>query len=99
MRDHNGRTIPHATVEKGNMTLVKTLISAGMNVNVKERCGATPPTLAVIKMDEEMCSFLINNFAVYSDFFFSTIPSPLCIAKQLKLKVATDMKEKLKSCN
>lgn len=99
VRDHNGRTILHAAVEKGNMTLVKTLVSAGVNVNVKERCGATPLNLAVIKKHEEMCSFLLNNFAVYSDFFFSTIPSPLCIAKQLKLKVATDMEEKLKSCN
>lgn len=97
VRDHHGRTILHAAVEKGNMTLVKTLISAG--VNVKERCGATPLTLAVIKKDEEMCSFLLNNFAFYSDFFFGTIPSPLRIAMRLKLKVPIDMEEKLRSCN
>ena len=97
--DHHGRTVLHAAVENGNMTLVKTLVSAGVDVNVKERCGAAPLTLAVIRKDEEMCSFLLNNFAVYSDYFFSTIPSPLYIAKQLNLKVVADMEERLKSSN
>ena len=99
VRDHNGRTILHAAVENGNMTLVKTLVSAGVNVNIKERCGATPLTLAVIRKDEEMCSFLLNNFAVYSDYFFSTIPSPHVIARQLDLKIANNMDERLKSSN
>ena len=97
--DHPGRTVLHAAVENGNMTLVKTLVSSGVDVNVKERCGASPLTLAVIRKDEEMCFFLPNNFAVYSDYFFSTIPSPLYIAKQLNLKVVADMGERLKSSN
>ena len=49
VRDHRGRTVLHAAVENGNMTLSKTLVSAGVDVNVKERCRASPPTLAVIR--------------------------------------------------
>ena len=30
------------------MALTKTLLSVGVNVNVQERCGATPLTLAVL---------------------------------------------------
>ncbi|KAL9977022.1 hypothetical protein ACROYT_G014383 [Oculina patagonica] len=96
-KDDNARTILYAAVENRNMTLVKTLVSAGVNVNVKEKCAATPLTLAVIRKDEEMCPFLLSNFAVYSDYFFSTIPSPHSIAIQLDMKVATDRDERVKS--
>ncbi|KAL9977021.1 hypothetical protein ACROYT_G014382 [Oculina patagonica] len=83
-KDDNARTILHAALENRNMTLVKTLFSAGVNVNVKEKCGATPLTLAVIRKDEDICPFLLSNFAVYSDYFFSTIPSPHSIARQTR---------------
>ena len=49
VRDHHGRTVLHAAVENGHMSLVKTLVSTGVDVNVKERCGASPLTLAVIR--------------------------------------------------
>lgn len=99
VRDRSGRTILHAAVENGNTTLVKTLVCAGVNVNAKERCGATPLTLAVVRKDEEMCAYLLDNFAVFDAYFFSTMPSPHSIARQLGLKAATLMDKRLKTSN
>ena len=48
VRDHHGRTVLHAAVENGHMSLVKTLVSTGVDVNVKERCGASPVTLETL---------------------------------------------------
>jgi flagellin-specific chaperone FliS len=48
VKDHNGRTILHAAVENGNIPLVKTLVTVGVDINAKELCGATPLTIAVI---------------------------------------------------
>lgn len=42
--DHHGCTVMHHAVQNGNLPLVQTLINAGVNPNVKERCGATPLT-------------------------------------------------------
>ena len=39
IRDHHGRTVLHKAVENGNLLLVKTLLCAGADVNVKEKCG------------------------------------------------------------
>ena len=47
--DHLGRNILHCAVENGNVSLVKTLLSAGLNINVQEGCGATTLTIAVLK--------------------------------------------------
>ena len=49
MRDSRGRTILHTAVENENLAFVKTLVSAGVDINAKERCGATPLTIAVVK--------------------------------------------------
>ena len=51
IRDHHGRTVLHKAVENGNLLLVKTLLCAGADFNVKEKCGATPLRLAVIKKE------------------------------------------------
>ena len=48
VRDHHGRTVLQAAVENGHMSLVKTLVSTGVDVNVKERCGASPVTLETL---------------------------------------------------
>ena len=48
VRGHHGRTVLHAAVENGHMSLVKTLVSTGVDVNVKERCGASPVTLETL---------------------------------------------------
>ena len=54
VKDFNGRTLIHAAVENGNLPMVKTLVYAGVNINAKERCGATALTIAVLKKNEEI---------------------------------------------
>ena len=97
VKDFNGRTLIHAVVENDNLPMVKTLVCAGININAKERCGATALTIAVIKKNEEICKFLLENFSIFADYVFSTIPSPHSIARKLELEVANIMDEKLKA--
>lgn len=88
--DHNGTSILHHAVQNGNCGLVKTLLNAGVNPNVKERCGATPLTIAVLKGDEEMVKILQENFAICHERFFHSVPSPKAIAEKLNLdKIVT----------
>ena len=82
-RDHHGCTIIHHAVQNGNHSLVQTLLNAGVNPNVTERCGATPLTLAVLKGDEKMVKLLIDNFAIWEDSYFSSVPGPKLIASKL----------------
>lgn len=96
MRDHHGRTVLHKAVENGNLLLVKTLLCTGGDVSVKKKCGATPFLVAVIKKNEELSAYLLENFAVFDSQFFSTIPSPLVIAKSLNLEVAKIIEQKSK---
>lgn len=65
-----------------------------LDVNVKERCGATPLSLAVIKKNEEICAYLLDNFAVFNSHFFSIIPSPHAMAKNLNLEAVKRMDQK-----
>ena len=83
--DHHGCTVLHHAVQNGNVPLVQTLINAGINPNVKERCGATPLTLAVLKGDEQMVKILLENFAICNNEFFSSVPGPKQIADKLGL--------------
>ncbi len=85
--DHHGRTLLHAAVENENVPLVKTLISTGVNINAREICGATPLTIAVIKRNEEISRYLLENFATFDHRFFSTIPNP----KDMAAKMETDV--------
>ena len=91
VRDSNGRTIIHAAVENGNTTLVKTLISAGVDVNAKEICGATPLTIAVVNKNEELAQLLVQNFAIFDSRYFTTIPNPVTIAKKMDMDIASTM--------
>ena len=95
-RDFHGKTLLHSAAENENLPLVKTLVCAGVNINAKERCGATALTIAVIKKNEEICRFLLDNFASFDDHFFPTMPSPHLIARTLELNVANIMDEKSK---
>ena len=81
VRDCDGRTVLHAAVENENTAFVKTLITAGVDVNAKEICGATPLTIAVVKKNEELSKLLIQNFAMFDSQYFTTIPNPMTIAK------------------
>ena len=49
IKDFNGRTLIHAAVENYNLSMVKTLVYAEVNINAKERCGATALTISVMK--------------------------------------------------
>lgn len=52
VRDHLGRTLLHMVVEQGNYDVVCCLMQAGCNPNAKEKCGATPLVIAVIKKEQ-----------------------------------------------
>ena len=71
VKDYNGRTLLHEAVKSENFSLVKMLVCARVNVNAKERCGTTALTIAVIKKNEEISKFLLENFAIFGDYFFS----------------------------
>ena len=86
IRDHHGRTVLHKAVENGNLLLVKTLLCAGANVIVKEKCGATPLLLAVIKKNEELSAYLLENFAVFDSHFFQHCSKPSCYCKKLEFR-------------
>ena len=90
-RDHHGLSIMHHAVQNGNHSLVQTLLNAGVNPNVKERCGATPLTLAVIKGDEEMVRILLRNYSICDDSFFVSVPGPKQIADKLELHAISAM--------
>lgn len=83
IRGHHGCSTLHHAVQNGNHSLTKTLLNAGVNPNVKERCGATPLTLAVLKGDEKMVKLLIDNFAICEDNYFSSVRGPRQIAFKL----------------
>ena len=91
VKDHNGRTILHAAVENGNIPLVKTLITVGVDINAKELCGATPLTIAVIKKDEHMSQYLLDNYAIFDSRYFTTIPSPYALAMKLEMNIQKTM--------
>jgi hypothetical protein len=93
VRDSRRRTVLHAAVENGNLAFVKTLVSAGVDINAKELCGATPLTIAVVKKNEEMAQFLIDNFAIFDGRFFTNIPNPMDIAVKLEMDVVNLMKK------
>ena len=86
-RDSFGRTVLHAAVENGNLALVKTLVLAGVDINAKEFCGATPLAIAVVKKNEEMAQFLTNSFAIFDSRFFTNIPNPMDIAAKMEMDV------------
>jgi hypothetical protein len=79
-RDKFERTVFHAAVEGKRYTLVNILLSSGTNPNVKEGCGATPLTIAVLNSDIAMCKLLVENFAEYEGEMFGSFPSPLEMA-------------------
>lgn len=83
--DHHGRSILHFAVEEENLTLVQTLLNVGVNPNIKERCGATPLTLAIIKGNEEIVKFLLESYAEFDDKFYTSVPAPKAMADKMNL--------------
>ena len=62
------------------MTLVKVLLSIGVDINSKEGCGATALSLAIINADASMCQLLLENFAEFQGEMFVGIPTPMEMA-------------------
>lgn len=91
--DHFGRTIVHAAVEDSNVTLLKTLIHVGVDVNCLEGCGASPLTLAVLNQNEQIVKLLHDHFALSSGPLYTSMPSPLDIAKTMGLEVMVKLFE------
>ena len=83
-RDKFERTVFHAAVEEKRYTLVNILLSSGTNPNVKEGCGATPLTIAVLNSDFAMCKILVQNFAEYEGEMFGSFPTPLEMATAME---------------
>ena len=85
LTDQYGRTMFNYSVEMKNYVLVKVLLSVGIHPNVKEDCGATAMTMAVLNNDVNMCKILLENFAEYEGAFFGSFPSPLEMATKMEL--------------
>lgn len=89
--DHLGRNILHHAVEYNNIPLVKTLLSAGININIQEGCGATPLCIAVLNRNSSMCSLLLDNFASFSGHLFASMPSPFEMAQNMELEEVVEL--------
>ena len=89
--DHHSCTVMHHAVQNGNLPLVQTLINAGVNPNVKERCIATPLTLPVVKGDEKLVRLLLEHFSICHDWFYTSVPVPKHIAAKLGLEQITSL--------
>ena len=82
--DHLGRNVLHQAVEYNNVPLVKTLLSAGLNINTQEGCGVTPLCLAILNNNVTMCALLLENFASFSGPLFASMPSPIEMAENME---------------
>ena len=81
--DQYGRTLLHAAVEKANVEIIEILIKAGVNIDKKEGCGATPLCLAVISRHLPTITTLLKHHAQVEGDLFIHFPSPLQIAKAM----------------
>ena len=83
--DHLGRSLLHFAVEQDNYIFVHFLLSAGLNPNKIEHCGATPLTIAVCEKKQDFCKLLVKCNADVRGSMFMRIPSPLEMARKLEL--------------
>ena len=85
MKDHLGRTFLHIAVEELNVNFVQCLLRVGFNPNAKEKCGITPIIISVIRKSQEMCQLLVDSRASVRGPLFTSVPSPVAVAKKMKL--------------
>ncbi len=83
--DRFKRTVIHHAIECNNVVMVRMVLAAGINPNVKEGCGVTPLHLAVLAKNTELCKLLVDSFACINGLSFSSIPSPYEMAKSMNL--------------
>ena len=84
IKDHLKRSLFHVAVEQDHQNFVKYLVELGMDINCQEGCGLTPLSLAVHGKNVSICKFLVESRAKYSGPLFTSIPSPLSMAKEMK---------------
>ena len=71
-----------AAVKEKRYALVKLLLSCSVYPNENEGCGATPLTLAVLKLDVALCKLFVDNFAEHRGEMYGSFPSPLDMAME-----------------
>ena len=79
------RSLLHVAVERGHNNFVKFLVDLDLNVNDREGCGMTPLNIAVLQKNSVLCTFLVESGAQHSGPLFTSIPSPLVMAKAMDL--------------
>ena len=75
----------HVAVERNNKTMVQYLLDTGLNVNDREGCGLTALNLAVLQKNNSIVNVLIKSGAQHSGPLFTSVPSPLLMAKTMNL--------------
>ena len=85
-RDHLNRTLLHVAVEQNNKVLATYLVDVGLNVNDREGCGLTALSLAVLQKNKDLVELLVKYGAHHSGPLFTSLPSPLVMAKTMKLR-------------
>ena len=91
IKDHMKRSILHVAVEQSESNLVKCLINMGLDAKVREGCGTTPLSLAVLTKNTWMCKLLGDAGARHSGPLFTSIPSPSAMATKLELDDIQDI--------
>ena len=93
VRDHLNRTMLHVAVERNYASLVKYLIDLGLNVNDREGCGLTPLSHAVLQKSNNLVVLLVKCGAQYRGPIFTSIPSPVEMARTMDLTDILDVFE------
>ena len=84
-KDRLQRSLLHVAIERNHNTFAKFLGDLGVNVNCREGCGMTPLNIAVLQSNTALCKFLVDSGAQHSGPLFTSIPSPLVMAKAMHL--------------
>lgn len=75
----------HVAVERNYNSLVKYLIDLRLNVNDREGCGLTPLSHAVLQKNKNLVDLLIKCGAQHCGPMFTSIPSPVLMARTMDL--------------
>ena len=84
-RDHLQRTLLHFAIEQDNLPFAECLMSAGLNPNAAEQCGATPSTIAVGAGSLKLCKLLVASGSAVRGPTYVGIPDPIEMAKKLEM--------------
>ena len=79
------RSILHVAVEQQNRNLVKSLLCAGFNSNVKKRCGVISLLIAVTLKKKDICKLLVKSRVSVRGPLVTNISSPLTTVLKMEL--------------